>query len=204
MAGREFKELAASIKADVLQALKSRGRKMIDRANLADNGETLSAFLDYYLIKPLFNLRDETPTTTDVNTLVDQLITKHFAADSKCRSDFRVLKLNNDDIDNIIKPRFARFKEDYQNTIAPAKWQPAVNTEHSPAERKQNIVLGKRENISAKQTVTRRPAPKRGTAVTPAQSAIRSGRPLPAIPSPVKDNQTPPDKPLPPDPPRRK
>lgn len=201
MAGPAFKQLTAAIKADILLELRKPGHKLVDRNGSEDSGLTVAGYVDYHLVKPLLNLRENQPTREQVIEAVDTLIAKAFAKDSQARNDFKKIKLTDNEIDTIIKNRLLKFKEDYQP--ATPKWQAASATLDQPntqVARSKDVVIGRREPLTPRRNSNDQP-PSRPLPADPIKKAavLQTGRPLPAVPV-KRDFSKPPAKGLPPDP----
>lgn len=201
MAGPAFKKLAAAIKADILQDLKRPGRRLVDRGGLEDDGLTLAGYIDYHLVKPLFNLREDQPSKEQLTEAVDKVIAKAFTKDSQARNDFKKTKVTDSEIDNIIKNRLLKFKEDYQ-PMTP-KWQAASATVDQPkvqVAKSKDVVMGRREPLTPRRNSNDQP-PSRPLPADPIKkgAVLQTGRPLPTTPA-KKDFSKPPAKELPPDP----
>lgn len=149
MAGPAFKQLTAAIKADILLELRKPGHKLVDRNGSEDGGLTVAGYVDYHLVKPLLNLRDDQPTREQVIEAVDTLIAKAFAKDSQARNDFKKIKLTDNEIDTIIKNRMQKFKEEYHpiRRQAPKRnLKAAVDAAHAAPKEPQQWKAAKRSS----------------------------------------------------------
>lgn len=115
MAGPTFNQLVKKIKDNILSDLRENHPDitLTNNKKVADSGHSFSAYVDYYLINALLDLRDEKPSVETVNTKIDEVVAKQFAANSKLRQDLHKIGIQDNIIDSVVKKHFEKFKKDY-------------------------------------------------------------------------------------------